>query len=374
LAFGALLGVAVILLVVWWVSDGPDAASPAPDEQIAAAEDEANGSRLDHDPSAIVDPTTLAQDSVPQPLPTRIEPPRITMGGALPPDSVAPEVERADTADDDATVTALAMPAPEMPEVQYRPQPEPGALKPGDTSAGPLERREALSRKLAGGLEPAEAQAVRDELTRINEHLVFSPQIVRGDPFSVSYTIQSGDALSRVVRRMGVNVEWIFIQRINRIPSPEKIHVGQRIKLITGPFHAVVDKSDFRLDLYLGEGSERVYVRSFKVGLGEFNSTPEGVFRVKPRSKTANPGWVNPRTRERFKRDDPANPIGEYWLGLEPTDQGLAELTSYGIHGTIDPGSIGKQRSMGCIRLLPDDVELVYGTLAEGVSTVQVMP
>ena len=95
---------------------------------------------------------------------------------------------------------------------------------------------------------------------------------------------------------------------------------------------------------------------------------------MKPRSKTANPGWVNPRTRERFKRDDPANPIGEYWLGLEPTDQGLAELTSYGIHGTIDPGSIGKQRSMGCIRLLPDDVELVYGTLAEGVSTVQVMP
>jgi lipoprotein-anchoring transpeptidase ErfK/SrfK len=39
---------------------------------------------------------------------------------------------------------------------------------------------------------------------------------------------------------------------------------------------------------------------------------------------------------------------------------------SYGIHGTIDPNSIGKAESRGCIRLRNQDVEEVYDMLAVG--------
>ncbi len=47
--------------------------------------------------------------------------------------------------------------------------------------------------------------------------------------------------------------------------------------------------------------------------------------------------------------------------------------TSYGIHGTIEPDTIGRQASMGCVRLKVEDVQLVYDMLSEGKSRVLVM-
>ena len=46
---------------------------------------------------------------------------------------------------------------------------------------------------------------------------------------------------------------------------------------------------------------------------------------------------------------------------------------SYGIHGTIEPDSIGKNMSMGCIRLASDDINLLYDLLIEGKSQVKVV-
>ena len=39
---------------------------------------------------------------------------------------------------------------------------------------------------------------------------------------------------------------------------------------------------------------------------------------------------------------------------------------SYGIHGTIEPDSIGKNESRGCIRMLNSEVEEVYDFLVIG--------
>jgi len=44
----------------------------------------------------------------------------------------------------------------------------------------------------------------------------------------------------------------------------------------------------------------------------------------------------------------------------------------YGIHGTIDPASIGENMSMGCIRMLPKDVALVYDLLVNKHSRVTI--
>jgi lipoprotein-anchoring transpeptidase ErfK/SrfK len=142
---------------------------------------------------------------------------------------------------------------------------------------------------------------------------------------------------------------------------------------VTGPFHAVIHKPVYRLDLYLGEGPDQVFVRSFPVGLGQYNTTPTGRFRVKADSKLLNPEWVNPRTRQRYAADDPENPIGERWIGLEGIDESNALLSGYGIHGTIEPDTIGTQASMGCVRMHHEDVELIYEVLVEKVSTVTIV-
>jgi hypothetical protein len=238
-----------------------------------------------------------------------------------------------------------------------------------------VEGRLVLSEALLSGRLNAEDDAwVRDRLAELGERMVFSPEIVPGDPFAMPYAIQSGDALSRLPRKLGLQVDWRLIQRINRISQPHRIRVGQRLKLVTGPFHAIVDKSDYRMDILLGEGRERVYVCSFPIGLGEYNSTPEGRFRVRSESKLINPQWTNPRTRELFLADDPENPIGEHWIGLEGAEEHLEQVEGYGIHGTIEPESIGRQASMGCVRMRADDVALVYAMLVERVSTVTIRP
>ena len=238
----------------------------------------------------------------------------------------------------------------------------------------PLEGRIALTQALdSGELSGAEQKKVRATLTELNNRLVFSPEIVTGDPYSFGYTIRSGDALSRLPRSQNLATDWRLIQRVNRILRPQAIRPGQSIKLVSGPFHAVVYKQQFRMDIYLGEGAERVYVRSFSVGLGEYDSTPVGTFAVRPNSKLINPEWVNPRTGERFLPDDPKNPIGEHWIGLTGASEGVRDLGGYGIHGTIEPHSIGRQASMGCIRMHAEDIELVYELLVEDHSTIQIV-
>ena len=274
-------------------------------------------------------------------------------------------------------------PASQAPPVQTPPAPT--------TEAGTLQRaaddkiksgdlvtaRKLLSQALASSsATDAEKNAIRQRLGSINEDLVFSPKIYAGDSFVETYTIASGDALAKIARKRDLATDWRLIQRVNRISDPNKITVGQKLKLVRGPFHAVVTKSAYRLDLYMGSPDEPaswVFVRSYTVGLGEDNGTPSGSFVVKKNSKLVNPYWVNPRTGEKFEADDPKNPIGERWIGIEGVGDS-AGYVGYGLHGTIDPDSIGKQKSMGCVRMASEDIAQMYELLIEGVSIVKIVP
>ena len=236
-----------------------------------------------------------------------------------------------------------------------------------------VDARVQLSASLRSGmLSETETAQARGVLTDISDKLVFSPEINSLDPFSIEYIIKGGDTLSGIVHEMGLQVNWRFIQRINNIKRVTSIRPGQPIKLITGPFHAVITKEMYRVDLYLGDGNEQVFVRSYRVGLGEFNSTPTGLFKVRRNSKLVNPTWVNPRTREFYSADNPDNPIGERWIGLQGIEEQTKDLSGLGIHGTIEPDTIGIQSSMGCIRMHAQDVAQVYEMLSEGVSTVEI--
>lgn len=236
-----------------------------------------------------------------------------------------------------------------------------------------VEGRTVLSKALTGHppLAPADEQRVRDVLTSVNAELVFSPRIVEGDPLVERYQVQSGDLLARIAPRYKVTYQ--LLEQINQI-SARNLQAGKAIKLVRGPFFAVVSKSGFRMDIYLmlADGSP-IYIRSFPVGLGEGDSTPTGTWVIRKGSKTVNPDWRNPRTGEYFAANDPKNPIGEYWLALEGLDGDAKDKTGYGIHGTIDPDSIGRMMSLGCIRLRDADIEQVFKLLVDGESKVYIV-
>ena len=240
----------------------------------------------------------------------------------------------------------------------------------------PVRARELYNAALLSDRATAGDRAqIRQQMAALNQDLMFSPRVYPNDPFATTYEVQRGDSLSRIAQNEGVATEWRLIQRVNRLSNPGGIYAGQKLKLVRGPFNAVVSKSAFRMDVYVGppeDIDQWVYVRSFDVGLGEHDGTPLGVFTVRRHSKLINPFWRNPRTGEEFAADDPDNPIGERWVGLRGLGQ-AETFSGYGIHGTIEPDSIGREMSMGCVRMRPDDVALVYELLTEEISRVHIV-
>jgi hypothetical protein len=222
----------------------------------------------------------------------------------------------------------------------------------------------------SGDLSEAQSITVKTMISQINQTLIFGRQRFADDPYGGTYVVQPGDSLARIA--LAHDCTWEMIGRINGIDA-KHLRSGATIKIIEGPFFAVVDKHKFTMDLYLGGlpgEKSSMYVTSYMVGLGKDNSTPVGTWMVEPHRKLKHPTYYSPRGEGVIPADDPKNPLGGYWIGLTGTEGQAVGKMSYGIHGTIDPDSIGKQSSMGCIRLHADDIAMVYDMLVEGKSMV----
>ena len=175
------------------------------------------------------------------------------------------------------------------------------------------------------------------------QSIYFSPQ----PHFMQPYRVQPGDQLRRVAKLY--NVPWEYIEKLNRIDA-RRIRPGQELKVIRGPFSAIIELSRFELTVH----TNGYFVRRYRVGIGQDGTTPLGNVRVL--NKVVNPQYTGPDNRV-IAANDPANPLGERWLDLG---------NGYGIHGTIDPQSIGRAESRGCVRLHNADVEEIYNLLSVG--------
>ncbi len=235
-------------------------------------------------------------------------------------------------------------------------------------------RNDYNSALASGRLSPTDAQAAKSAIMDLNKTIVFSPRKYTDDTWASSYTVKSGDRMQKIANQY--DVTWELLCRINGMTDPRKLRAGQTLKTLKGPFHAIVSKQNFTIDLYLGApgGAGSMFVTQFSVGLGKDDGTPLGTWMVKPQSKLKNPTYYNPREEgDRIVHaDDPQNPLGEYWLGLVGIDGHAVGKESYGIHGTIEPDTIGKMASLGCIRLLNENVAQVFDMLVETKSTVVV--
>jgi lipoprotein-anchoring transpeptidase ErfK/SrfK len=172
-------------------------------------------------------------------------------------------------------------------------------------------------------------------------------------PDSVLYTVKSGDSLYVLARKNHTTME--FVKKINNLKSND-IYIGKKLKIHTAPFSIVIDKSRNTLVLYSGGEP----VKKYSVATGKKNCTPVGSFKVT--DKLVNPTWF--RTGAILPPGSPENALGTRWIGLDKP--------SYGIHGTIEPKSIGTQASEGCIRMLNEDVEELYSVVPVGTKvTIQ---
>lgn len=225
--------------------------------------------------------------------------------------------------------------------------------------------RKAFSEALASEQNAAQQTFLRGELTRISADTILSPRLAAGDPLVERYVIRSGEVLAKIATANKITPE--LLASINGIANKNQIREGQSIKVIKGPFRAVVHKRAYRLEVYLGD----VFVREFSVGLGADDGTPTGEWRVS--TKLVNPTYYPPRGGAIVSADDPKNPLGERWIGLIGVGGAALDQQRYGVHGTNEPDSIGKNLSMGCVRLRNEDVETIYDYLVDTHSTVTVV-
>lgn len=170
-------------------------------------------------------------------------------------------------------------------------------------------------------------------------------------PEKVEYVIQQGDFLGKLAATF--NTPVALIAKANNIQGAN-IRVGETIRLLDGNAHAfalVVSKS--RNDLLVTLDGQ--FFKRYRVSTGENAKTPVGTFKIV--DKIAQPAWHKPGGKA-IPYGDPENLLGTHWLALD--------LPGYGIHGTWEPDSIGKQTSAGCVRLLNPDVEELYSILPKG--------
>jgi L,D-transpeptidase ErfK/SrfK len=193
---------------------------------------------------------------------------------------------------------------------------------------------------------------------------------------TVQLTIASKeDTLPDIARRFNVGYEEIV--RANPGVDPwlpgagKQIVVPTRFILPNAPHEGVViNLAAMRLYYYpkLAKGETQQLVYTHPIGVGKVGwKTPEGVTKIISREK--DPIWRPSAAvrKEHAENNDPIpavvkagpdNPLGKYKFTL-----GWA---SYLIHGTNKPYGVGLRSSHGCIRLYPEDIEVLFNTIPIG--------
>ncbi len=222
----------------------------------------------------------------------------------------------------------------------------------------PVAAQRRLSEAVRAGVVGPKTTEIREAVKRLADKLQLSSQRNPDDTYSRAYRVASGDTLISIGQRHLIPYE--LVMKLNRLSTTD-IMAGQTLKVIQGPVHVEILKGRKELRAWLGDVCLRVY----PVGIGAEDSTPEGTFNVK--SKIKHPPYQPQHKPKSEFRDAgaPDNPLGSRWIDIG---------NHYGIHGTIEPDSIGREVSEGCIRLHNKDVEELYNMVVVAATKVVIRP
>jgi L,D-transpeptidase ErfK/SrfK len=193
-------------------------------------------------------------------------------------------------------------------------------------------------------------------------------------------SIGEHDTLSDVARRF--NVGYDEIVRANPGVDPWLPGVGREVVVPTQFVLPAAERKGIVVNLAamriyyfpVAKPGEKQVVYTHPIGIGKVGwSTPEGKTTVVAKEK--NPVWRPTASilEEHRKNGDPLpavvpagpdNPLGHRKLTL-----GWA---TYLIHGTNKPYGVGMRTSHGCIRMYPEDVEVLYEMVGRGTQVTVV--
>jgi LysM repeat protein len=185
-------------------------------------------------------------------------------------------------------------------------------------------------------------------LDRVAGLVIYSREPLLGEP----HVVGPGETLQSIAG--SYNVPWQLLAKINGIQDPENLAVGQRLKVLQGPFDAVIDLARCEMTLML----HGLYAGRFPLTVcTDGNQQLEDSYEV--RSKILSP---DDHASGVFPGRDPNNPLGDRKLDLGGR---------VAIHGTDDPGNISTVKGPGTIFALSQDgIQHVYDILSVGSRVV----
>ena len=219
--------------------------------------------------------------------------------------------------------------------------------------------------------DPYALSSHRFELESLNTDLVGRLQVTRAT---------HEDTFTDLARRFNVGYEELV--RANPGVDPWLPGEGREIVLPTlhllpnAPREGIVINLAAMRLYYFPRTSkgEKPVVYTFPIGIGRVGwATPEGMTSVVRMAR--NPSWrPGPGVRAEHAENGevlpavvppgPDNPLGSRALYLG--------WPSYLIHGTNKPAGVGLRSSHGCIRLFPEDVELLFDLVKPGIKVTVV--
>jgi lipoprotein-anchoring transpeptidase ErfK/SrfK len=217
-------------------------------------------------------------------------------------------------------------------------------LAAGD-EAGAREQLAAGIRSVPAG---PRAKKAREDLGALNRKAFFAGE---AEGWTEEHTVVSGDTISSIATRFHATAA--LVSAMNGLKDAV-IREGQTLRVPARRFEVLVSKSANTATLLYGGEFFKVY----PAGTGKQSCTPAGTFTIA--TKLVDPPWYTDEGV--IPPDDPRNVLGARWMGFNDP------YAHYGIHGTVEPDSVGTQSSEGCVRLLNEDVAELYDFLPYGTT------
>ncbi len=176
-------------------------------------------------------------------------------------------------------------------------------------------------------------------------------------PEKVKHRVAAGDLIGKLAKQYGCTQEYIL--KVNGIDRPELMRVGREIWVLKNPaFELTVFKRNNSAVLTLNNQ----FFKRYTVGVGKAESVPGGTYVIRGKiKKPADP--TSESGAGAF--GSPANSLGTRWIALAATGD-TPEVKGFGLHGTWNESTLGRQVDAGRVRFRNADIEELCALLIDG--------
>ena len=170
-------------------------------------------------------------------------------------------------------------------------------------------------------------------------------------PKKVKHRVAAGDLIGKMAQQYGCTQEYIL--KVNGIDRPELLRIGREVWVLKNPgFELIIFKRNNSAVLTLNNQ----FFKRYTVGVGKSENVPGGTYVIRGKvKKTAGP--------------TSGNTLGTRWVALEATGA-TPEAKGFGLHGTWNESTLGRQTDAGHVRFRNADIEELCTLLIDGTPVI----